>query len=143
SFQRRVIKRSKTEFNFTYAPDEQLPYQAANLYEAVYLYAVSLNKTLAEGGDPDDGRLVSQRLWGKSFPGIAGDISLNSNGDRNQGYTVKKMRDVESTEIEVVGHYFSTKGFYEPDTTVSINWPGGRDEPPNDGPVCGWENEFC
>ncbi|CAH1788809.1 unnamed protein product [Owenia fusiformis] len=142
-FQERVIKRSKTEFNFTYESDENVPYQAANLYEAVYLYAVSLNNTLEEGGDPDDGRLVSQRLWGKSFSGIAGNISLNSNGDRNQGYTVKKMKDVESAQIEVVGHYFSIKGVYEPDTNVSIHWPGGRSEQPSDGPACGWENELC
>ena len=47
----------------------QVPYPAANLYEATYLYAVAVNETLAEGGDPTiNGIQLSRRVWGRSFP---------------------------------------------------------------------------
>ena len=46
----------------------QVPYTAANLYEAAYLFAVAINQTLTEGGNITDGQSVARTLWGRDFP---------------------------------------------------------------------------
>lgn len=45
----------------------QVPYPASNLYEAMYMYALSVNMTSSEGNDSSNGRLIATRLWGNSF----------------------------------------------------------------------------
>ena len=46
-----------------------MPYPAANLYEATYLFALAVNETLEAGGDPTtEGIALSRRVWGRSFP---------------------------------------------------------------------------
>ena len=44
--------------------------EAALLYDAVYLYALALEKSLREGVDPDDGYAISQRLFNMTFQGM-------------------------------------------------------------------------
>lgn len=44
-----------------------MPYPASNLYEAMYMYALSVNMTSSEGNDSSNGRLIATRLWGNSF----------------------------------------------------------------------------
>lgn len=39
----------------------------AAFYDAVQMYAWALNETLAEGGDPTDGRTVMTKLWNRTF----------------------------------------------------------------------------
>ncbi|XP_064629310.1 atrial natriuretic peptide receptor 3-like [Lineus longissimus] len=138
AFQRKVKEISLKKFGFTYEEDEMIPYPAANLYEAVYLYARSINETVAAGGNISNGTLLSHRLWGRSFHSITGELTLNDNGDREQAYTIKHLQNKQTGDMEVIGHYFSTN-----DTLVlkSITWPG--DGPPIDHPPCGYSNEFC
>ena len=45
----------------------QAPIQTAYLYDATYLYAIGLNKTIAEGKSATDGRAVMKNLYGHSF----------------------------------------------------------------------------
>ena len=47
----------------------QVYLEAALLYDAVYLYALALEKSLREGVDPDDGYNISQRLFNMTFMG--------------------------------------------------------------------------
>ena len=55
----------------------QVPYPAANLYEAMYMYGVFVNMTRENGDDLYNGSLVASYLWGKSFTSkICQDVSL-------------------------------------------------------------------
>ena len=47
----------------------QVYLEAALLYDAVYLYALALEKSLREGVDPEDGYNISQRLFNMTFMG--------------------------------------------------------------------------
>lgn len=38
-------------------------------YDCVLLYAYSLNKTLCEGGDPNNGRAIARQTWNSTFHG--------------------------------------------------------------------------
>ena len=52
--------------------------EAALLYDAVYLYALALEKALQEGVDPDDGWGISQRLFNMTFTGKSTDKLLTN-----------------------------------------------------------------
>ncbi|XP_074648742.1 atrial natriuretic peptide receptor 1-like isoform X2 [Tubulanus polymorphus] len=136
-----VRNMSLQYFNFTYRPGEMIPYPAVNLYEAVYLYAVAVNESLAAGHNISNGKQLSQRLWGRTFQSVSGGVTLNSNGDREQGYTISQLQTGDHDEA--VANYFSHIGRYQMINGVKIIWPGGRANPPPDGPTCGYENEFC
>ena len=45
----------------------QAPILSAFLYDATYLYAIGLNRTLAEGGNVTDGRAIMKNLYGRKF----------------------------------------------------------------------------
>ena len=40
----------------------------AYLYDATYMYAIGLNKTLAQGGNATDGRAILKNVYGHKFP---------------------------------------------------------------------------
>ncbi|XP_064626574.1 atrial natriuretic peptide receptor 2-like isoform X2 [Lineus longissimus] len=143
AFEQDVKTKAKQYFNFSYDPGEQVPYQAANVYEAVYLFARSVNETLAEGGEIKNGTLISQRLWNRSFDSITGALTLNANGDREQAFTVKHLQSFKTGEIQTIGHYFSINARFQFLPGIVVLWPGGRTTAPLDRPTCGYENEFC
>ena len=39
----------------------------AAFYDSVLMYAWAFNKTLADGADPADGRVVARKLWNQTF----------------------------------------------------------------------------
>jgi hypothetical protein len=39
----------------------------AAFYDTVLMYAWAFNKTLADGEDPTDGRILSRKLWNQTF----------------------------------------------------------------------------
>ena len=43
---------------------------AGEIYDAIYLYAIALNETLAAGGSKKDGRAIVQRMLNREFEGI-------------------------------------------------------------------------
>ena len=40
-------------------------------HDAVVLYALALNETLAAGGDVSDGAAITRRMWNRTFQGGA------------------------------------------------------------------------
>ena len=51
---------------FSLSPS-QAPIETAYLYDATYLYAIGVNKTLAEGKNATDGRAVMKNLYGHPY----------------------------------------------------------------------------
>lgn len=45
----------------------QAPIETAFLYDATYLYAIGVNKTIAEGKNATDGRTVMKNLYGHAY----------------------------------------------------------------------------
>jgi hypothetical protein len=39
----------------------------AAFYDTVLMYAWAFNKTIADGEDPADGRVLSRKLWNQTF----------------------------------------------------------------------------
>ncbi|KAK3083755.1 hypothetical protein FSP39_002632, partial [Pinctada imbricata] len=140
-FEEKVKVMSNHMFNYTYDVTEQIPYPAANLYEAMYMYAVSLNMTLDMDGDPTNGTQVARYLWNKTFTSITGNVSMDGNGDRQQGYTIQQTISPHNFTLQNVGYFFTDQGVYEHDAEHGILWINGV--PPLDRPPCGYDGEFC
>lgn len=67
----------------------KVPYPAANLYEAMYGYALSINLTLANGSDTNDGEAVAKRLWNNKYTGKE---SLNKKLTLSKCFRKKKKK---------------------------------------------------
>ncbi|XP_071181309.1 atrial natriuretic peptide receptor 1-like [Mytilus edulis] len=140
-FIEKVKHRSQDIFNYTYAEDEEVPYPAANLYEAMYGFALSLNLSLSNNTDIHDGETIAQRLWGNQYQTVTGNITLNSNGDRQQGYKFEQIGDDDNFTLTVVGYYFSVDGQFTENDEDPIKWISSG--PPKDHPPCGFYGEYC
>ncbi|KAK2571574.1 Resact receptor [Acropora cervicornis] len=137
------IQQNKTAYNF----NRSAPILSAFLYDATYLYAIGLNRTLAEGGDVTDGRAIMKNLFGRKFSSILGfDVFLDENGDVHLNLTVMAF-----SEQGGIPH-FAYKGMFtleignstqkfQLSTNATIDWIQGY--PPVDVPRCGFYNEKC
>ncbi|XP_077870006.1 atrial natriuretic peptide receptor 1-like [Saccoglossus kowalevskii] len=143
AFAEEVKQRSKDEFDYEYGPDEEVSVLAGISHDTVILYAIALNETLAEGGDPYDGKSVVRRLYERTFKGIQGDVTIDANGDRDADFMMFDMTDPVAGTFEVVGHYFGYSKTYMEVEGRSIHWPAGAPGPPKDEPDCGFFNEYC
>jgi len=127
----------------------EAPIETAFLYDATYLYAIGVNKTLAEGKSATDGRAVMKNIYGHAYSSILGfDILLDKNGDVQHNLTVMAF-DEDNGEL-----YFDNKGMFSIEEKINgteikfqlyrnatISWIKGA--PPVDAPECGFQNEKC
>ncbi|CAH1257745.1 NPR1 [Branchiostoma lanceolatum] len=95
TFGDEVIRRSLSDFGFTYPPEEE------------------------------------------------GNITIDSNGDRDSDYMLYDMQDVITGTFQVVANFFGERKVYDQVPGVAIKWPAGSNSPPRDAPECGFKGEFC
>lgn len=91
--------------------------------------------------NPLNGTKITELMWNRTFPGITGDVSITKNGDRISDYSLLDMNP-ETGKFDVVANFIHNKGieFLE---GKSIYWAGGKDHPPLDHPVCGFDGSLC
>lgn len=65
-------------------------------YDAVLLYAIALNETIQSGLDPRNGHNITSRMWGRTFVGITGNVSIDHNGDRYSDYSLLDLDPVQN-----------------------------------------------
>uniref|UniRef100_H2MS28 Natriuretic peptide receptor 3 n=1 Tax=Oryzias latipes TaxID=8090 RepID=H2MS28_ORYLA len=75
-------------------------------HDAMLLYAIALHEAMKHGYSKKNGTEVTSRMWNRTIEGIAGQISIDTNGDRNGDFSVMAMTDVETGTFEVVANYF-------------------------------------
>ena len=76
---------------------------AANLYDAVFLFAHAATRMLAAGGDIGDGALVVREMKNISFVGIQQRlVDLDENGDAIEPYSVMNLVQGEDGELRGV-----------------------------------------
>ncbi|XP_078374364.1 atrial natriuretic peptide receptor 3-like [Oculina patagonica] len=132
-------KMNDYPFHIQLDDQEKVEVYAGAIYDAIYLYAIALNETLAAGGDKKDGRAIVHRMLNKEFEGASGTVRIDESGDRDPDYSLKYY--VNGSFQNIADYNHSTGGFNLRD--VRVIWAGGRTNPPLDKPKCGWENELC
>ncbi|XP_037094252.1 speract receptor-like [Pollicipes pollicipes] len=138
-------------FNYTnilreYGGNMKIRSEAAYLYDAVHLYAWSLNETLKMGGDPRNGTAVIARLLGRSYFSAMGYmVYMDAHGDTEGNYTLIQRRRVGGAVGLHPAGVFQLRGNGTdlPELVIGtpIRWPHGQ--PPIDEPPCGFRGEYC
>nr|XP_046916710.1 atrial natriuretic peptide receptor 1-like isoform X3 [Dermatophagoides farinae]XP_046916711.1 atrial natriuretic peptide receptor 1-like isoform X3 [Dermatophagoides farinae] len=141
SFLESVQKIARDEFDINYGREEVSTYVTA-FHEAVHIYALGLNDTLSEGHHVINGTMITRKIWNRTFTGIAGNVTIDSNGDRLVDYTLFDMNPITG-DFEAVMIFDSlSQQFFEVEGK-KIHWPNNREGPPPDTPPCGFEGELC
>uniref|UniRef100_A0A8C1TPZ3 Natriuretic peptide receptor 3 n=1 Tax=Cyprinus carpio TaxID=7962 RepID=A0A8C1TPZ3_CYPCA len=82
-------------------------------HDALILYALALHEVKSNGLTKKDGLEITHRMWNRTIEGIAGQVSLDANGDRNGDFSVIRMTDPEAGTHETVMSYFGTNGSFQ------------------------------
>ncbi|XP_036454890.1 atrial natriuretic peptide receptor 3 isoform X1 [Colossoma macropomum] len=82
-------------------------------HDALLLYALALDEAIKSGHSKKNGREISHRMWNRTFEGIAGQVSMDANGDRNGDFSVMSMTNQETGTYETVLNYFGTNGSFQ------------------------------
>ncbi|XP_077987402.1 atrial natriuretic peptide receptor 1-like [Glandiceps talaboti] len=145
TFTEEVKNRSEIEYGYIYSEGEKISLLAGMVHDSVYLYAVALNETLAENGDPYDGYSIAQKMYSrKDLPGVM-QMTMDNNADMDTDYMLLDMQytDDGGFKLVTVAKYFGKRKQYEPVIGVELQWPAGSTNPPLDTPICGFEGELC
>uniref|UniRef100_A0A672T2A3 Atrial natriuretic peptide receptor 3-like n=1 Tax=Sinocyclocheilus grahami TaxID=75366 RepID=A0A672T2A3_SINGR len=82
-------------------------------HDALILYAIALREVMSNGLTKKDGLDITHSMRNRTFEGIAGQVSLDANGDRNGDFSVVRMTDLEAGTHETVMSYFGTNGSFQ------------------------------
>ncbi|XP_059156438.1 atrial natriuretic peptide receptor 2-like [Physella acuta] len=115
------------------------------VYDATVLWAVIVNKTLQEGGDPRNGSRIMELAKGVNATGITGKIIMDYNCDRLSNVWLLDMaadgRFVDFLKITNLGN----RAHLDREADA-VRWPdgkSGKNNAPPDTPPCGFDGEFC
>jgi hypothetical protein len=79
-------------------------------YDTFLIYAKTIKNMIEDGEDIFDGRMVTNRIWNKTFKGlISGDRKINENGDGEIDLSLHDF-DAEGklfVKISLSHHFFS------------------------------------
>lgn len=115
-----------------------------SFYDGVILYATALNESIKEDPTvltrPINGTDIVRRMWNRTFSGITGNVTIDSNGDRISSYSLLDLNP-ETGHFEIIAKLIKDKLIYLPGK--SIHWSGGRRTPPPEIPKCGFDGSLC
>ncbi|XP_026885131.1 atrial natriuretic peptide receptor 3 isoform X2 [Electrophorus electricus] len=106
-------------------------------HDALLLYALALDDAMKSGYTKKNGKEITQRMWNRTFEGIAGQVSMDANGDRNGDFSVISMTNHETGSHETVMSYFGTNGSLQinPDFDPKLFTVQGAPGPPSSQPT--------
>ncbi|KAL2092392.1 hypothetical protein ACEWY4_012190 [Coilia grayii] len=75
-------------------------------HDALLLYAIALHEAKKSGYSKTNGSEITRHMWNRTFEGIAGQVFIDTNGDREGDFSVMSMTDHEAGTYETVMNYF-------------------------------------
>ncbi|XP_077087438.1 atrial natriuretic peptide receptor 3 isoform X1 [Siphateles boraxobius] len=97
-------------------------------HDALLLYAIALREVMSNGLTKKDGLEITHSMWNRTFEGIAGQVSLDANGDRNGDFSVVRMTDPEAGTHEIIMN-FGTNGTFKTMPGFKREWFSLRTAP--------------
>ncbi|RXN23516.1 atrial natriuretic peptide receptor 3-like isoform X2 [Labeo rohita] len=82
-------------------------------HDALILYATALREVMSNGRTKKNGLEITRSMWNRTFEGIAGQVSLDANGDRNGDFSVIRMTDPEAGTHETILSYFGNNRSFQ------------------------------
>eukprot|EP00163_Fabomonas_tropica_P014677 TRINITY_DN2669_c0_g1_i1.p1 TRINITY_DN2669_c0_g1~~TRINITY_DN2669_c0_g1_i1.p1 ORF type:complete len:1253 (+),score=231.12 TRINITY_DN2669_c0_g1_i1:224-3982(+) len=105
--------RRVADSDFASPPNAYSPFA----YDAVYVYALAINKMLEDGKAVTDGAEILSYLKNIRFDGLTGPVSFNANGDRLANYRLVNFD--KDAQVQRVATYSPTSGVT---ITAPIHW---------------------
>lgn len=139
SFSEKVKDEARQKFNVTIDSNVEVNSFVGSFHDAVMLYALALNDTVAAGFNATDGPEITKRMRNRTFEGITGTVSIDEFGDRNADYSLLDMNATGS--FEVVANYYGSARTYN--TVGVIRWGTANGRPPENDPTCGFDGSKC
>ncbi|XP_072249554.1 atrial natriuretic peptide receptor 1-like [Leuresthes tenuis] len=125
---------------FNYSVDDSLMnIIAGGFYDGLMLYAHALNETISASSQRPQGKVVTKRMWNRTFHGVTGLVHLDENGDRETDFALWDLTDINSSIFQIVMEYNSSEEQLTAVPGTALHWLGGA--PPVDVPVCGFKND--
>ncbi|EDW15120.1 atrial natriuretic peptide receptor 1 isoform X1 [Drosophila mojavensis] len=135
---------ASAKYNYTFSENEPISAFVTSFFDGVLLYANALNESIREDPSmltrPINGTDMVRRMWNRSFTGITGNVTIDSNGDRISAYSLLDMNPTTG-RFEIVAHFLHNRLEFE--SEKEIHWAGGRDQAPPDRPICGYDGSLC
>ncbi|XP_017873934.1 PREDICTED: atrial natriuretic peptide receptor 1 isoform X2 [Drosophila arizonae] len=135
---------ASAKYNYTFSENEPISAFVTSFFDGVLLYANALNESIREDPSmltrPINGTDMVRRMWNRSFTGITGNVTIDSNGDRISAYSLLDMNP-NTGRFEIVAHFLHNRLEFE--SEKEIHWAGGRDQAPPDRPICGYDGSLC
>ncbi|XP_067635806.1 atrial natriuretic peptide receptor 1 [Eurosta solidaginis] len=132
------------KYNYTFQENEDVSAFVTSFFDGVLLYAKALNDSIREDPTvlmrPINGTDMVRRMWGRSFKGITGNVTIDSNGDRISAYSLLDMNPLTG-RFEIVADFMHNRLEFIPGK--EIHWAGGRKQPPLSMPICGYDGSLC
>uniref|UniRef100_A0A8D0HP24 Natriuretic peptide receptor 3 n=1 Tax=Sphenodon punctatus TaxID=8508 RepID=A0A8D0HP24_SPHPU len=91
-------------------------------HDAILLYALALREVLKSGFTKKDGEKIVHQSWNRTYEGIAGQVSIDANGDRYGDFSVIAMTDPDAGTQEVIGDYYGKQGRFEMRPNMDYAW---------------------
>uniref|UniRef100_A0A8C5GD76 Guanylate cyclase n=1 Tax=Gouania willdenowi TaxID=441366 RepID=A0A8C5GD76_GOUWI len=115
---------------------------AGGFYDGLMIFVEALNETLSQSdSDRPSGRVVTRRMWNRTFYGVTGLVELDENGDRETDFALWDV--TENSSSFRVSHRLPSGGSKEHHLSAvrgaSVFWVGGASPP--DVPPCGFKND--
>uniref|UniRef100_A0A7N9ARU9 Guanylate cyclase n=1 Tax=Mastacembelus armatus TaxID=205130 RepID=A0A7N9ARU9_9TELE len=89
---------ARNTFNYT-IKDTLMNIIAGGFYDGLMLYAHALNETMTPSGGRPPGKVVTRRMWNRTFHGVTGLVHLDENGDREMDFALWDMMDTNTTTL--------------------------------------------
>ncbi|XP_075937386.1 atrial natriuretic peptide receptor 1-like [Anarhichas minor] len=139
---KEFVKKLKTDarnmFNYT-IEDSLMNIIAGGFYDGLMLYTHALNETMSVSAGRPPGKVVTKRMWNRTFHGVTGLVHLDENGDRETDFALWDMIDTNTSTFQIVLVYNSSEEQLTATPGTTLHWPGGVIPP--DVPVCGFKND--
>ncbi|KAK5861662.1 hypothetical protein PBY51_017120 [Eleginops maclovinus] len=137
-FVKHLKRDAKQMFNYT-IEDSLMNIIAGGFYDGLMLYTHALNETMSLSAGRPAGRVVTQRMWNRTFHGVTGLVHLDENGDRETDFALWDMIDTNTSAFQIVLMYNSSEEQLTAKPGTTLHWRGGVC--PLDVPVCGFKND--
>lgn len=110
---------------------------AAQMYDAVWLYAKSLKRAVDQNYGIEDGEWLVESMTGSKWNGMSGEIRIDEAGDRLGNV---QIMNIQSGDFKQVGTWWMSKNESLELSVENIAWPGAPEEHPA---ACGRQYELC
>ncbi|XP_078078249.1 atrial natriuretic peptide receptor 3 isoform X2 [Mustelus asterias] len=132
--------RSRHHYDLT-SEDDNVNMFVEGFHDAIVLYAKALQEVLTRGYSKTNGSKILQKMWNTTFEGIAGQVSIDANGDRYGDFSVIAMTEPGTGTQEVIADYYGLNGTFAVRPNVRLLWENGM--PPPDEPSCGFAKDHA